>query len=93
MRKITLIIIWSISIHLGAQTITNYTTNDGLLDNFVGCVDVGQDDNVWFGTSVGVQMYDDGDWYAWNQANFPDIVSDNIKSIDARPQNQVITYE
>ena len=80
---------WLISIQLGAQTITNYTTTDGLLDNFVECVDVGQDDNVWFGTSVGVQMYDDGDWYAWNQANFPDILSDNIKSIKVISSGEV----
>ena len=90
MRKLILIVtIVIINIKIYAQVITNYTTSDGLLDNFVECIDVDSDDNVWFGTSVGIQMYDGVNWYAWNQANFPDIVSDNIKCIKAVSSGEI----
>ncbi|MEC9209559.1 MAG: two-component regulator propeller domain-containing protein [Bacteroidota bacterium] len=89
MKKCLLIIMCFFAIQLEAQTITNYTTADGLISDFVECIDVDQDDNVWFGTSVGVQMYDAGDWYMWNQANFPEIVSDNIKSIKAISSGEI----
>ena len=51
MKKVTLIIMSIIAMQLGAQTITNYTTTDGLLDNFVECIDVDINDNVWIGTN------------------------------------------
>ena len=57
MKKILLLIMSVIALHLNAQTITNYTTADGLLSNFVECIEVDVNDNIWFGTSVGAQGF------------------------------------
>ena len=35
MKKTIILLMSIIALQLGAQTITNYTTSDGLLDNFV----------------------------------------------------------
>ena len=70
-------------INSNAQTITNYTTSDGLLDNFVECIDVDVNDNIWFGTSVGVQSFDGVNWISYYMSNCPGIPSDNIKVIKA----------
>ena len=84
MKKVVCMILSVISLQIGAQTITNYTTADGLLDNFVECIHVDVDDNIWFGTSIGLQKYDAStpDWTTYNIANYPDLVSDNIKVIN-----------
>ena len=62
-KKILLITLISFfSFLLGAQNITNFTTADGLLSDFVECIAVDINDNIWFGTSVGVQMFDGNSW-------------------------------
>ena len=58
MKLFSLLISLLFLFNINAQTITNYTTADGLMDNFVECVNVDVDDNIWFGTSVGFQKYD-----------------------------------
>ena len=40
MKKILLLIMSVIALQLNAQTITNYTTADGLLSDFVECIEV-----------------------------------------------------
>ena len=70
-------------INSNAQTIINYTTSDGLLDNFVECIDVDVNDNIWFGTSVGVQSFDGVNWISYYMSNYPGMPSDNIKVIKA----------
>ena len=70
-------------INSNAQTITNYTTADGLLDNFVECIDVDVNDNIWFGTSLGVQSFDGVNWISYYMSNYPGLPSDNIKVIKA----------
>ena len=74
-----------VALQLGAQTITNYTTTDGLMNNFVECINVDVDDNIWFGTSVGFQKYDPStpDWTNFDIANYPDMVSNSIKQINS----------
>jgi len=74
-----------VALQLGAQTITNYTTTDGLMDNFVECINVDVDDNIWFGTSVGFQKYNPStpDWTNFDIANYPDMVSNSIKQINS----------
>lgn len=91
MRILLLTIISLMCIHVKAQTIINYTTADGLLDNFVECIDICCGDAIWLGTSVGVQMTTQGatNWYSWDQANYPDIVSDNIKCVKATSSGEV----
>ncbi len=83
MKKNILIIISFVSLNLNSQTITNYTTADGLVSDFVQCIAVDINNNVWFGTSAGVQMYDGNTWISYSTATYPSMASDNIKVISA----------
>ena len=61
MKSYTLLIICFYTlVQIHGQVITSYTTSEGLLDNFVECLDVDSQDNIWFGTSMGLQMFDGG---------------------------------
>jgi len=82
-RKILLIAMSFYTLSLGAQMITNYTTADGLISDFVECIAVDVNDNIWFGTSNGVQMFDGVTWTSYNTSIHPNMVSDNIKVISA----------
>ena len=86
--KILVIIMSVISISIDAQII-NYSTSDGLIDNFIECIAVDVNDNIWFGSSVGVQMYDGVNWIAYDQANFPGMLSDNIKCINTMANGDI----
>ena len=89
-KKILLIIIMSFfTLLLSAQSITNYTTADGLLSDFVECIAVDINDNVWFGTSVGVQMFDGTSWTSYTTSIFPSMPSDNIKVISTMSNGDV----
>ena len=84
MKRYTLVLIACFTLYqLHAQVITNYTTSEGLLDNFVECLDVDFQDNIWFGTSIGLQMFDGENWMTYNTTDYPDMVHDNIKVIRA----------
>lgn len=53
----------TISMALSGQILTNYTTADGLPDNFIcGGVAVDEDNNIWFGTAAGVARFDGSNW-------------------------------
>ena len=79
MKKILLLTISVIALQLNAQTITNYYTADGLLSDFVECIEADMNDNIWFGTSVGIQKFDGTNWTAYTTAD--GLVNDNIKVI------------
>ena len=83
MKLFSFIISCLFLLNSNAQTITNYTTTDGLLDNFVECIYVDINDNIWFGTSVGAQMFDGTNWTSYNMTAYPGMVSNNIKVITA----------
>ena len=87
MKKILLLIISVIALQLNAQTITNYTTADGLLSNFVECVAVDVNDNIWFGTSVGVQKFNYVNWTAYTTAD--GLVNDNVKVITSASNGDI----
>ena len=78
-----------VALQLNAQTITNYTTADGLLSDFVECIDVDINDNVWLGTSIGVQMFDGSSLAVYDVANYPGMLSDNIKVITAMTNGEI----
>ena len=40
------------------KSFTNYTTAQGLVDNFVMCITEDKTGNLWFGTSEGVSLFD-----------------------------------
>ena len=87
MKKILLLIMSVIALHLNAQTITNYTTADGLLSNFVECIEVDVNDNICFGTSVGVQKFDGSNLTAYTTAD--GLVNDNVKVITSASNGDI----
>jgi hypothetical protein len=89
MKKIILITMSLMVQQLSAQTITNYTTADGLVSDFVECIDVDVNDNIWFGTSVGVQMFNGSSLAVYDVVNYPGMLSDNIKCIKVTSSGEV----
>ncbi|MDG2312024.1 MAG: T9SS type A sorting domain-containing protein [Flavobacteriales bacterium] len=90
MKKYALVVIGFVSLfQLNGQVITNYTTSEGLLDNYVECVDVDLQNHIWFGTSVGLQMFDGEDWMSYTTTEYPNMVSDNIKVIRAMENGDI----
>ena len=69
------------------SSIVNYTTSDGLLDNFVECIAVDINDNIWLGTSIGTQMFDGTDWTTYTTTN--GLVDDNVKTITATTNGDI----
>mgnify|MGYP000963179660 FL=1 len=76
-----------IAFKLNAQTITNYTTADGLLSNFVECIEADVNDNIWLGTSVGVQKFDGSNLTAYTTAD--GLVNDNVKVITSASNGDI----
>jgi len=66
---------------LNAQTITNYTSSDGLLADNVNCVDVDASNNIWFGTQDGVSVFDGATWTDHTTATDPGLVDNTIQAI------------
>ena len=83
MKKTIILLMSIVALQLGAQTITNYTTTDGLISDFVECIDVDISDNIWFGTSLGAQRFNPpSSWETYNLAGpLSGMVSENIKEI------------
>ena len=88
-NKVILIVLSLWIIDLGAQTITNYTTSDGLISDFVECIDVDINDNIWLGTSSGVQMFNGSSLAVYNVATYPGMLADNIKCIKAASNGEI----
>jgi len=83
MKLFSFLISFLFLINSNAQTITNYTTADGLISDFVECIDVDIGDNIWFGTSLGAQRFNPpSSWETYNLAGpLSGMVSENIKEI------------
>ena len=96
MKLFSFLISFLFLINSNAQTITNYTTADGLLDNFVECIDVDVNDNIWFGTSVGAQGFNQSvsSWETYNLTGpLSGMVSENIKEIKLTKNPQIAGQE
>ncbi len=85
MRKIILLFMTAISLQIGAQTITNFTTADGLISDAINCVAVNNNDNIWLGTSSGISKFDGVNWT--NYTTTDGLVNDNVKTIVATSGN------
>jgi ligand-binding sensor domain-containing protein len=51
--------------HIGNKTLENwtaYTTEDGLINNFVQAITADMNGNVWFGTKGGISVFDGTSW-------------------------------
>ena len=86
---LSLVILLLSSYNLISQTIVSYDQSDGLLNNYVECVAVDINDNVWFGTAFGVSMFDGNSWTSYNQSSHPLMLSDNIKTITATSNGDI----
>ena len=89
MKKILTLVITIISIQLHAQTFTNYTETDGLISNFVNCVALDADDNVWFGTKDGISFFDGTTWTNFDQTSYPALVDNNVLALDVDSDNNL----
>ena len=87
--KFTITFFLFISLFSKAQTIESFTELDGLSSNYVECVAVDIYDNIWFGTSNGVSMYDGNSWTTYNQNSHPQMLSNNIKTITATSNGDI----
>ena len=76
-------------LQLNAQTITNYTTFDGLLTNFIECVEVDVNDNLWLGSSIGIQVFDSGVINGTTYTTTDGLVNDNVKNIKATSNGDI----
>ena len=88
-KKVILVIISFLTLELDAQVITNYTTADGLISDFVECIDVDLNNNIWLGTSEGYKCLMGLHWTTFNVANFPGMLSNNIKCIKATSSGEI----
>ncbi len=68
--------------HTGKNTLENwtvYTTDDGLVDNFVQAISGDKKGNIWFGTKAGISVLNDSVWISYTTDS--GLASNNILSI------------
>ena len=68
--------------HTGNNTLDNwtaFTTDDGLVDNFVQAICGDKNGNIWFGTLAGISVYDGSSWTSYTTDN--GLASNNILSL------------
>ena len=79
MKNLLLFILTIFGINqINSQTINNFTSSDGLADNVVYDIDIGEDGTIWFGTRKGVTSLKNGIWESMVKDDFPIIPDDNI---------------
>lgn len=77
---------------LSAQTINNFTTEDGLINNAVNCLTTAVEDDktiVWFGTQEGISKYDGTEWTNFDQTTHPGLIANTITAIGIDNSGQV----
>ena len=85
-----LILIMSVvALQINAQIITSYTIADGLLSNFIECVEVDVYDNIWLGSSIGVQVFDAGITNGTIYTTADGLVNNNVKKIKATSSGDI----
>ncbi len=87
--KIISSLIILIPIFANTQTFTNYTDNDGLIDNSVNCISIDGNNNIWIGTQNGISMFDGSSWASFNTSLDSGIVDNTINAICALSNGNV----
>lgn len=72
-----------------AQTITNYTMEDGLPSDNVLCISADEMGNIWFGTQNGLTQYDGSTWEIFNTTTHPEIPHNTITAVTATSNGHV----
>jgi len=83
MKTVQLLFVFICSASLFAQEYTHYTESEGLINNSVNCVDIDNNQNVWFGTNNGVSKFDGVNWDSFTTDMTPDLVDNSITAICA----------
>ena len=76
--------------HTGDNTLDGwmvFTTDDGLVDNYVQAICGDEAGRIWFGTSAGLSVFDGSSWTSYTTEN--GLVSNNILSL-ATDRNGVV---
>ena len=76
--------------HTGNITLDNwtvYTTDDGLVDNFVQAISGDEKGDIWFGTKAGISVFTDSSWISYTTDD--GLASNNILSI-ATDKNGIV---
>ena len=81
-KLINLIVLMAWGFSLSAQTITNFTTSDGLPDNDVTCLVHDGTGVMWFGTQNGVVSYDGVSWNVYNTTTDSNFLQDAVTAIE-----------
>lgn len=89
MKQIFILCSIFLSLQFQAQTFTNYTTDDGLINNTVNCLTIDANDNLWFGTQEGVSYFDGTNWTNYDVNSHPDLVSNTITAIAVDKDNNL----
>mgnify|MGYP000114215588 FL=1 len=56
-------------IHDSWASFTAENTNGGLIDNWVYAIEIGENNNIWFGTEGGLSLFNGKQWKNWNHKN------------------------
>ena len=64
-----------------AQTFTTYTTANGLISNNVRDLAIDSNGDLWFGTQLGVSVFDGTMWISHNAATDTGFINNNIETI------------
>ena len=78
--KLTILLVVVFSLTTTAQTWTNYTTTDGLIDNSVYAITIDNQGNKWVGTNNGVSKFDGTGWTSYTTSN-SGLATDRVNAI------------
>jgi ligand-binding sensor domain-containing protein len=88
-KSFVLVILLSLQATAYTQTITNFTTSEGLPDNDVTCLVHDGNGAMWFGTQKGVAKYDGIAWTIYNTSTDSVLPNDAITAIAIGNNNEV----
>ncbi|MDY0102895.1 MAG: two-component regulator propeller domain-containing protein [Lentimicrobium sp.] len=60
-------------------TWTVYTTNEGIIDDYITCIAVDANNNIWIGTDLGASKFDGTSWTSYTSAD--GLITDGINDI------------
>lgn len=88
-KALVIVLCCFVTSKISSQIITNLDTADGLISNFVECIAVDGNGDVWIGTSVGLQKKAGNNWTTYNTIIYPGMADDNIKVVSTMSNGDV----
>ena len=76
MRLVLIFLLLSFSLFTKSQNIENFYSADGLVSDFITCIDTDNSGNIWIGTNNGVSYFDGISFTNYNVSD--GIVDNNI---------------